>query len=174
MKENIDYKIIKNFLPIDFFKKLQKILLTGEIGWFYRSSQTEVTEINDFYFSHSFYNNFKINSELFDPYIVPILNKLDAAMVDEVRANLFVNRNKVIKSKLHTDRKYKNGTTAILYINNNNGYTFLKDKNDELKVLSEENKMLIFKNEIKHSAVSQTDIAKRIIININFFKKESL
>jgi len=174
MRENDDYKIIRNFLPKDLFVGLQKTLLDGEIGWFFRNNQTGDSKTDDFYFTHSFYNKFKINSELFDPFIVPILNKLDAVMIDEVRANLFINRNKVIKSNLHIDKKYKNCTTAILYINNNNGYTFLQDEKDELKVLSEENKMLIFKNEIKHSAVSQTDSDKRIIININFLKKESL
>ncbi len=34
--------------------------------------------------------------------------------------------------------------------------------------------MLIFNNEIKHSAVSQTDTAKRIIINFNYLNKEEL
>ena len=172
MKENVNFKIIKNFLPNDLFKSFQKVLFEGDIPWFWRKSQTP-DSINDFYFTHSFYYNFKVNSDLFDPFIIPILKKLNAGMVDEVRANLLLNRNKVYKSNLHIDKQYKNCSTAILYMNTNNGYTFLQDENNRVKVLSEENKMLIFKNEIKHSAVSQTDVDNRIIININFLEKES-
>jgi hypothetical protein len=170
----MNYKVIANFLPVKEFKILQDYLFNSEIGWFFRDSQTRDSKNKDYYFTHSFYNNFRINSEVFIPLIVPILNKLNAVMIDEVRANLFVNRFKQIKSEAHIDKPYKNCTTAILYMNTNNGYTNLNINNKDIKILSEENKILIFNNEIKHSAVSQTNTARRIIINFNYLTKEDI
>jgi hypothetical protein len=170
----MNYKVIKNFLPIKEFKILQDYLFNGEIGWFFRDTQTKDSKNKDYYFTHSFYNNFRINSEVFIPLIVPILNRLNAVMIDEVRANLTVNRFKQIKSEAHIDRPYKNYTTAILYINTNNGYTNLNISNKDIEILSEENKMLIFNNGIKHNTVSQTDTSKRIIINFNYLNKEEI
>jgi len=170
----MNYKVIKNFLPIKEFKILQDYLFNSEIGWFFRDTQTKDSKNKDYYFTHSFYNNFRINSEVFIPLIVPILNRLNAVMIDEVRANLTVNRFKQIKSEAHIDRPYKNYTTAILYINTNNGYTNLNISNKDIGILSEENKMLIFNNGIKHNAVSQTDTSKRIIINFNYLNKEEI
>jgi hypothetical protein len=132
----MNYKVIANFLSVKEFKILQDYLFNSEIGWFFRDSQTSDSKNKDYYFTHSFYNNFRINSEVFIPLIVPILNKLSAVMIDEVRANLFVNK--------------------------------------DIKILSEENKILIFNNEIKHSAVSQTNTTRRIIINFNYLTKEDI
>ena len=71
-----------------------------------------------------------------------------------------------LSAHFHCDRKY-DCTTAILYMNTNNGYTLLGEK-EKIKIKSEENTMLIFNSQIKHCAVSQTDTERRVVINFNY------
>ena len=96
-----------------------------------------------------------------------------------VKCNLLLAQHKQTMSAWHTDYcsddiplAYFNspltqgkGTTAIYYLNTNNGYTEFKEDG---KSLSEENKLIIFDTEKEHRAVRQTDTKSRIVVNINF------
>ena len=68
----------KNFLDKDFFKNLQKLITESEFSWFKRKTIVKGTTDNLGYFTHSFYNNNRINCNTYYEYIVPILNKLNA------------------------------------------------------------------------------------------------
>ncbi len=106
-------------------------------------------------------------SIFFEDLIVPVLKKLNAVAISEVRANLILKEDNSYQSEFHVDRPYE-CKTAILYINTCNGYTLLhKDK--KIKINSEENKILIFNSQISHAGVSQTDVDRRIVINFNYF-----
>jgi len=58
-------------------------------------------------------------------------------------------------------------TTAILYMNTNNGYTKFEDGT---KVESVANRMITFPANMKHSGTSCTDEKTRVVINFNYFK----
>ena len=58
--------------------------------------------------------------------------------------------------------------TAVYYINSNNGYTKLID---QTIVLSEENKLLTFDSNIRHTGATCTDENVRIVLNINYLSK---
>ena len=60
-------------------------------------------------------------------------------------------------------------TTAILYINTNNGYT--EFENGE-KVESVANRVVMFPSNTKHRGITQTDEQTRILINFNFLKRK--
>jgi hypothetical protein len=155
--------IINNFLDNILFFEFKKILMSENINWFWRN---HMTVKDNYYFSHGFYNNDKIQSDFFEPFIVPILKKINYTKIIEVRANLILKKEKIFQSDFHTDNKL-NGSTAIFYINNCNGYTILS-KTEQIKVTCEENKMLIFDSQIEHAMVSQTDCERRIVINFNY------
>jgi len=87
-------------------------------------------------------------------------------MLDDVRANCVLKNRKKNFSDFHCDRTY-DCTTAILYMNTNNGYTLLGEK-EKIKIKSEENKIVIFNSQTKHCAVSQTDQERRVVINLNY------
>ena len=61
-------------------------------------------------------------------------------------------------------------TTAIFYINTNNGYT--EFENGE-KIESVANRLIMFPSNIKHRGVTQTDEQTRIMINFNFLKRRN-
>jgi hypothetical protein len=58
-------------------------------------------------------------------------------------------------------------TTAILYINTNNGYTEFEDGTI---VESVANRLVAFPANIRHRGVSQTDEETRILINFNYLR----
>ena len=155
--------VTNNFVDNDLFNELKKILMSENINWFWRNT---MTGMDNYFFTHCFYNNEKIESDFFEPFIVPILKKLNYTKVIQVRANLSLKKEKSFQSNFHKDYDF-NCNTAILYINTCNGYTILSNIN-KIKINSEENKMLIFNSQIEHAGVSQTDCERRIIINFNY------
>ena len=67
-------KIVENFLPEDFFNKLQKLITVDDFPWFLR--KTMVENSNDYgYFTYSFFNANNVNSNYYYEYIRPILIK---------------------------------------------------------------------------------------------------
>ena len=60
-------------------------------------------------------------------------------------------------------------TTAIFYINTNNGYTEFENAE---KIESVAIRFIMFPSNIKHRGVTQTDEQTRIMINFNFLKRK--
>jgi hypothetical protein len=166
MKNNLDYKVIKNFLPNEDFQKLKNLLFGENISWYYLK---HMVHSDDGFFAHNFFNHSSPRSDYFNDFIIPILIKLNFAAVIKVRANFTFKKKKKYFSQFHTDCSFIN-KTAILYMNTCNGYTILDEKL-KIKIKCEENKMLIFNSQIKHCLASQTDEEKRIVINFNYFDK---
>ena len=95
------------------------------------------------------------------------MKKLKCDDISNIRANCLVKDQKKHFSNFHCDRDY-NCTTAILYMNTNNGYTLLGEK-EKIKIKSEANKLIIFNSQTKHCAVSQTDTDRRVVVNFNYY-----
>jgi hypothetical protein len=161
---NLNYKIIDNFLPKENFQKLKNLLFSKDISWYYHE---HMTNNDEGFFSHCFYNNSQPKSDFYFEHIIPIMDKLNSLSVIQVRANLLLKKEKQYFSNFHTDYPFK-CKTAIFYINTCNGYTILDEKL-KIKINCEENKMLLFDSSIYHCAVSQTNEERRAVINFNYF-----
>jgi hypothetical protein len=165
MKNN--FKEFKDFLIIEQFKNLQNLILNQDFPWRIRKSMTKVDK--NIYFTHSFFNEYCINSDFYNPFIVPILKKLNCKSPIDVRANMFLNK-LFDKSGWHTDTGDDwNNFTSILYLNSCNGGTELNIDGKIKFIKAEENKMLVFNSNIKHRVCTSTDIDKRYIINFNYY-----
>jgi hypothetical protein len=163
----LEYKTINNFLDKDIFLDLKRILFSNEMNWHWVDYQT--TNDSNFFTNH-LYKNHQFTSDIFIKHLLQIIFKLKINALINIRANLLVNKNKELSSNWHTDNGTNNSKTAILYMNNCNGYTSLKLNNDkETNIVSEENKILVFDNGILHRAVHQTDTERRIVINFNYY-----
>ncbi len=162
-------KEIKNFLEDNFFKDLKKLITQSEFSWFQRSNMVSDNDGTLGYFSHSFFNRYGVNCKHYDQFIVPILEKLNAHAIIQVRANLSPSCfYKGIKSEFHTDSKHPS-KTAIFYLNTCDGGTELKINNEIKFVKAEENKMLIFDTNTQHRGTPSTDVDFRYIINFNYY-----
>ena len=170
---NIKYKIQKDFLDQNVFDQFQKFIFSYEVAWHWEEHQyfisldLESPEHNDRgFFSHTFHSQHEPRSPHYTSFIVPVLKKLKCNMLANVRANCIQKDLKPYSSNFHRDHDY-NCNTAILYMNTNNGYTLLGEK-EKIKINCEANKIVVFDSQTKHCAVSQTDQERRIVINFNY------
>jgi hypothetical protein len=164
----LNYKIIDNFLEKKDFLEFQKSIFQNDVPWFYRNSQVDWNDdLEDLgYFSLCFFNEFYNGFTSFDFFLKKIYQTLGCNSLIQSRANLTLKSNNQ-KLYFHTDYPFK-CISAIFYMNNNNGGTML-DIDEKIKIENKENRMLVFDSQIKHSAILQSDVKRRIVININYF-----
>lgn len=162
-------KIVENFLPEDFFNKLQKLITVDDFPWFLRTTMVENS--NDYgYFTYSFFNAHNVNSNYYYEYIRPILIKLNAGAVVEVRANMSPSSfYKGEHSDFHTDNNFK-CKTAILYLNSCDGGTEFQINGENKFVKAEQNKIVIVDSDILHRGTKSHNSNFRYIINFNYFE----
>jgi|APGre2960657373_1045057.scaffolds.fasta_scaffold11932_3 hypothetical protein len=159
-------KIINNFLPLDLLKKIQNKVFSQNFPWYWRDHL--VSKGDHYWFNHCFYNNNQIMSPHYEDWILPIILKLKFKKLIEVRCNMMIKKNKTYSSNFHVDTLEKNAKTAILYLNTCNGGTVVLKNKKEKIFNSKENTMLIFDSSTLHRGFSQTDVERRVIININY------
>lgn len=170
------YKEIYNFLPDSKFLEIKNFFTSPFMPWYYNESQTYSTNPNkkkdSSFFSHRFYydNQLTTEPEKFN-LIKPIIDKINPDKLLRVKGNLIINRGKKDHCNFHIDdNQIENLLVAVYYITTCNGYTLLDPKR-KIKIKCEENKLAIFHGKISHSVVSQTDKDQRIVLNINYLKK---
>jgi len=158
-------KIIEDCISKDDFKNIKDMFYADSFPWYL---QPGVNRTGDGYvqFCHTFYNNFNQNSQNF-LILKPLIDLLNPSSIIRIKANLLTKTSEIIKHGLHTDQSFK-CTTAIFYVNTNNGFTEFENSK---KILSEENKLVIFDNFTKHTGTSCTDKNERIVINFNYITK---
>ena len=160
----MEYTIIDDFLdPKDWEIIKETFFGFQKIHWYFNEG---ISYPNDghIYFTHLFYNDNTIKSDLF--YVVePILLRLEAKALMRAKANLYLGSEKFIQHEFHKDLKFTHNG-AVFYVNTNNGYTIL---NDEIKIESVENRVLLFDPSTLHASTNCTDKSTRLTININYF-----
>ena len=160
------YQTHKNFLSVDLFKKVQSLIMDQDFPWRRRDHMTD-DDRDKMYFSYGFYNYMISSSELYSPYIIPILKKLQATAPIQIRANMSISA--LFKSsQWHRDYDFK-CKTAILYLNDCDGGTDLKINNKIIFIKADANKMLVFNTDILHRAITSKKEPARYIINFNYF-----
>lgn len=160
-------KIINNILNEKDSETIKSILTQSpEFPWFVNDGVSKAYD-GHLQFLHHFYKDWRVNSDwisLLDP-LIKILNPL--ALI-RIKANLLNRTPKTIEHGMHIDQAvkgHKNIKSAIYYVNSNNGYT--KFKNGK-KILSKQNKLIIFDNDQPHTGSTCTDERIRVVINFNY------
>ena len=74
----------------------------------------------------------------------------------------------------HNMFPYTSSQTMIFYLNTNDGYTLIQNKELEKadKVDSIENRLVLFPNDTYHTGASSTDTKTRVVLNLNFVPHE--
>jgi hypothetical protein len=153
----------------------------NNLPWFYGDRIVFKDDEDKFQFVHVFHygtirgktiQNSAPVTETF-PTVLPILDIIQPFSIAKIRAKLLPRTPEIAESSFHTDiggmpeEKLKQWTTAIFYVNTNNGYTKFEDGT---KVESVANRMLSFPANMKHCGSSCTDEKRRIVINLNYFE----
>lgn len=102
--------------------------------------------------------------------VEPIIAKEEAIAIARVKANMLVRTPEVevFDDCFHCDFdcSMSHMTTAIYYINTNNGFTLFEDGT---KVESVSNRLVRFPSNLKHTGSTCSNADRRILINFNYF-----
>ena len=145
-------EVIDNFLSEENFKKVSAAMNSDMFPWYFNEAVADSQDTDNFYFTHVFYRDSKVESPNFNLVLTPLLQKLPHGNCKHVDL---------------TDAP-PNFQTAVYYVNSNNGGTLIGDRLIESKA----NRILIMKENLEHASVGPTDEKKRIVVNINYILQE--
>jgi hypothetical protein len=164
----MDYKIIDNFLSNSLANDIEAVLLTSQYSnWYLQNDIVGDGNVDDnllFYMIHTFYSENKIQSNSYS-WMQYIMNKMDVKALIRIKANLYPRTEFLHIHSKHTDYPYSH-KGAIYYVNDNDGFTIL---NDDVRIESKKNRLLMFDPSIPHQSTTCTDARYRVNINFNYF-----
>jgi len=170
-----EIKVMDNFLSKRAFKKLDKLIMSETFPWYWapKSTYEKTTHGKDSFFCHSLVYKEDKNSYFFEEIIEPFKKKIKFKECIRSKINLQYNQGEKIETKYHVDFPELMGTgrrgiTGIYYLNTCNGHTSFAINGAHEDVQSRENRMVLFAWNLEHRGISQTDKARRILINFNF------
>ena len=156
-------KVINNCLNKEELVTIQNLMINNEFPWFITWGISSNKNKN-YQFTHNFHDGICIKSDYFN-LMNSFIEILKPNSFIRIKANLLLKTNKIIKHGYHIDNKVKKSKTAIFYVNNNNGFTQFENG---IISKSEENKLIIFNTDQKHTGTTCTDELFRIVINFNY------
>lgn len=166
-------EVIDNFLPPLQLEDVQKYCLGSDCLWTYQPTVTHKDGQTDRpQFIHGFYRDNQPDYHNDINSIYPILNILQPISIFRIKMNRITRTPDIMTNTFHqdmyglTDEKMKQWTTAIFYVNSNDGYTEFEDGT---KVESVENRLVSFSSDTMHRGTSTTNEDARVIINFNYF-----
>ena len=172
-------RIKDNFLDDKYLIQLEELINNPYFAWYLNEEQTKGAD-DGCWFSHLIYDKtgpkeLKLPREIsektfscseFSPLLIKIFNNLNYVDLYRITINLLLRQKNQSISAFHTDFEDEiKITTAIFYLNTNNGYTEFEngDKIDCIR-----NRLIMFPVNTLHRAVGCTDVNKRIVLNFNF------
>lgn len=172
------YKIFENVLDQQDFKDIKEQLLGNNFPYYFSSSTDGKDKIP--MFCHIFVDNTQINSDYFDFFNSKIKN-IFKTVKDLTRANVIVRikvnfypqtKDQIFMGK-HTDfpNNESEYLTGVFNLSDCNGFTALIIDNEEIKIESRENQLILFDGKILHYGSTATD-ENRLIVNFDFIRNE--
>ena len=166
-------KPCENFLDQYQFKNFKDTILYKSFPWF--TTEIILEENFDkynfladpkynFQLTHLFYIKGIPCSEFFH-LLQPFTEKLNMDALISAKINLNPCTDTIVEHSYHVDNTINNCTTAVFYLNTNNGYTTFETGD---KFFSKENTLVKFPTHIKHSGSTCTDEKYRLVMNINY------
>ena len=155
------YKIIDDFLNEKEYSIIENTINNNNFSWYYEPVITTGEDESAFF--HLLINKGKSNSHYTGDIMSIFEEKLNIEKTFRAKVNLYTRTDNLKIHNYHYDNiGYK---IAIFYVNENNGYTELKDIT---KIESKKNRLLLFEGDIEHRSTNCTDEKTRINININY------
>ena len=163
-------RVIDNFIHTDQFQHIQNVMLGQDLPWFYNDGIVGPDDPpGSFQFTHTIYcahgvSPFpvKVIQSNWLPLIGPVVNQLGGKGW-RFKANMGPRTTEITRNKFHRD--FLNITTAVYYINTNNGWTEFENGD---KVESVANRIVIFDSNTMHTGTTCTDEKVRVLINFNY------
>ena len=170
----VKLQIIDNLLPEEDFQYIKTIILGDTFPWFFCNYVTdknipEPRGHRQFQFYCSLYStNEGMQSNIAQNILMKFKDRLNISSFMRAKLNLTQQKNEVKINQFHTDfPTVRHYTTAVFYLNTNDGYTLFKNGD---KVDSIENRIVIFNGNTPHCGSSCTNANRRVVLNLNYVK----
>jgi len=174
----MSYFVVDNFLPEEDYRSIRAIITSNEFPWYLQDIVTGGVEVGadadddplDVLFTHHFYsgigNTIGVRSNFYDTCCVPIVKKIENAIVVRIKANCYPRTESLRTHNFHVDHRFPH-ETLLLSFGSNDGYTLLETGE---KIESVENRALFTKDLLPHASTNCTDLNCRINLNVTFIK----
>ena len=158
-------KIYKNFLNKKDFNNIKDFLMNRRLPWYFENvvNRGEGQKYGQLSYTFVLEGGILNVPQIDFDILKPLLKKIKYKKITRIKANLGLKDSRIVEHAFHTDQP--EGTTGILYINENNGYTKFETGK---KIKSVENTYVEFDSTLKHTGTTCTDSARRIVLNINY------
>ena len=160
-------KIVDDFLPAYQFRDLQSVIFGNDFPWYYYPGTIQLSDSRIPYgpsqFVHTFYNESTGVIPNLPFFLEPFRIYLKYQEVKRIKVNLNSKTLFHRKAGYHID--WPNATTAVYYLNTNNGWTDIKGHG---KVKSVANRIVIFDSNLEHQGVTCTNEQRRVVLNFNY------
>ena len=163
-------KVIDNFIHPEQFQHIHNVMLGSEFTWNYNDGIVGSDDPpGTFQFTHTFFSAHGVTPDPDRVIKSPWLSILDPVVRQlggsgwRIKANMGTRTTEIRRNKFHID--FPNITTAVYFINTNNGWT---EFNNGDKVESVANRIVIFDSNTLHTGSTCTDEKVRVLINFNY------
>ena len=162
--------VIDNFIHPEQFQHIQNVMLGSEFTWNYNDGIVGSDDPpGTFQFTHTFFAARGVTPDPDKVIKSPWLSILDLVVRQlggsgwRIKANMGPRTLDIRRNKFHID--FPNITTAVYFINTNNGWTEFQNGD---KVESVENRIVIFDSNTMHTGTTCTNEKVRVLINFNY------
>jgi hypothetical protein len=165
----MEYKLTDNFLDEQGFNQVKSTMTDNSVlPWYFNDYVLSKEEDmgKAWQFTHTFFNHWRWQSDYVQG-IAPLIDKIDPKAWLRIKANLGIKSSEIKEQGWHTDYDFP-CTTAVFYLNDNDGYTIFEDGT---KVESKANRLVEFESHHKHSGTTHTNTLTRVVINMNYIKE---
>ena len=183
----MDLKVVDNFLPPRIFNRLLKIVESNSFSWWWNddTSIDPVTKKGDnlFMFSQLLFHNAKMPHGPGAHSLYPAFQVIEDFQADicpfkevmKLKLNLYPNQGKKVVHAEHADvyegyQRDKRIITSVFNFHTCNGSTVVKIDGKKNNISSKANRLVLFDN-TWHYGITQSDIPRRIVLNINVLKQ---
>lgn len=169
-------EVIDNFLEEDQFRYIEHVMTSDSFPWFYSPAiNVDPTLAKESRYDYQLFNTmYAAPNHTSDQFklINAIIAKINPRILLRVKANFAPTSDRIIEHGMHQDVQVGDDlldicTTAVLYLNSNNGYT--KFENGDT-VTSVRNRLVSFPSKTFHTGTTCTDEKCRIVLNLNYIK----
>lgn len=163
-------RIIDNYLAPDAFRALSTAIMSPLFPWeksqILKEPPAHFPPECNLQYVHGFYlqNAKRVYRSRQLGLIQPLLADINPRRLIKAKVNLTHRQTAQVAYAFHQDTQQPGATTAVLYLNTNNGYTLFEDGR---KADSVANRMVFFDAALAHSGVHCTDTDKRLVLNLN-------
>ena len=164
-----------NVYPEEEFNKIQFEVMGSNFPWYVQESGVSTNVTDDgygFQFTHQL-RNIDGSTSSYNNLFSDLYMRLGVKKLLRSKINLLYRTKNIHEFKpFHIDIESnwlgnQQWTTAIFYINTNDGYTVFEDGT---KINSVANRICIFPHWMKHSGTTCTNTNRRIALNLNFVR----